>query len=69
MQPLHVHFLYTLQGKRFAGGAEPHLGDLCVFGCLRAIEGLDTHTELLRETGVADWYNRMLAVLHYAPMQ
>ncbi|CAM9598355.1 unnamed protein product [Choristocarpus tenellus] len=27
----------------FVGGQSPNLGDLCVFGCIKAIEGLDTH--------------------------
>jgi microsomal prostaglandin-E synthase 2 len=29
----------------FHGGNTPSLADVCVFGCLRSITGLDTHTE------------------------
>ena len=28
-------------------GAEPTFADICVYGCLRAIEGLDTHKDVL----------------------
>ncbi|KAG5177089.1 glutathione S-transferase [Tribonema minus] len=58
-----------IQGKKFSGGAVPNLGDLCVFGCLRAIEGLDAHTEAMQEEkALAEWYARMLGVLQYGPI-
>jgi len=43
----------------FLGGASPNLADLCVFGTLRSIEGLETHAIVLRETQVGPWYERM----------
>lgn len=49
----------------FIGGEKPNLGDLCVFGCIAAIEGLDTHRDVLARDGVATWYTRMKAVLNY----
>lgn len=45
----------------FLGGSSPNFADLCVFGTLRAIEGLDTHAMVLRETKVGPWYDRMAA--------
>jgi glutathione S-transferase len=67
--PNHITKHTRAQGKAFAGGEEPHLGDLAVFGCLRAIEGLDTHSEALRDQpDIAAWYERMMDVLNYGPM-
>jgi microsomal prostaglandin-E synthase 2 len=44
-----------------SGMPEPHLGDLAVYGVLRSIEGLPTHTEVVmnREGPLKDWYMRM----------
>lgn len=47
----------------FLGGGKPNLGDLCVFGCIKAIEGMDTHRDVLSREGVAPWYQRMIIVL------
>ncbi|CAM9571821.1 unnamed protein product [Ectocarpus sp. 6 AP-2014] len=51
----------------FFGGDRPNLGDLCVFGCIRAIEGLDTHKDVLARQGVRAWYQSMVSTLDYAP--
>ena len=48
-------------GGEFLGGADPSLADLCVFGCIRAIAGLDTHTEVVADPRVRDWYTRVAA--------
>lgn len=51
-----------LEGNAFLSGMiEPHLGDLAVYGVLRGIEGLPTHTEVVmdREGPLKDWYVRM----------
>lgn len=29
--------------KPFVAGDKPNLGDLCVYACIRAIEGMDAH--------------------------
>eukprot|EP00752_Nemacystus_decipiens_P001555 g1522.t1 len=50
----------------FVGGDRPNLGDLCVFGCIRAIEGLDTHKDVLAREGVGAWYKNMVSTLEYA---
>ncbi|CAM9383881.1 unnamed protein product [Chrysoparadoxa australica] len=59
---------HELEGKPFAGGEHPHVGDLSVFGCIRAVEGLDTHAEVLEKSGLSEWYNRMKDTLDYGPM-
>ena len=41
---------------------DPHLGDLAVYGVLRSIEGLPTHTEVIMERDegpLLDWYMRV----------
>jgi len=43
----------------FLGGSNPNLADLCVFGTLRSLEGFATHREILAETEVGPWYERM----------
>lgn len=57
----------ALEGAKgpFIGGDRPNLGDLCVFGCIKAIEGLDTHKDVLARDGVAPWYQSMLSTLRY----
>lgn len=49
----------------FIGGDRPNLGDLCVFGCIKAIEGLDTHKDVLALDGVGVWYEQMMTTLDY----
>lgn len=49
----------------FIGGERPNLGDLCVFGCIAAIEGLDTHRDVLARGGLGPWYNQMKETLDY----
>lgn len=49
----------------FVGGHRPNLGDLCVFGCIKAIEGLDTHKDVLALDGVGQWYQHMKTTLDY----
>jgi len=43
----------------YVGGKVPNLGDLAVYGCIKAIEGLDTHNDLLKNTKVGPWYQRV----------
>jgi microsomal prostaglandin-E synthase 2 len=50
------------QGKLFASGTnEPNMGDLAVFGTLRAVEGLPVHSQAVEQRGVIlpAWYDRM----------
>ena len=44
----------------FVGGGTPSVADLCVFGCIRAIDGLDTHTEVVTDPRIRTWYDAMV---------
>lgn len=47
-------------GKPFAGGDAPHFGDVCVYGCLKAIDRTAAHKEIMAETAeLRQWYQRM----------
>ncbi|CAD5123229.1 DgyrCDS11591 [Dimorphilus gyrociliatus] len=50
--------------KPFHGGNRPDLADLSTFGYLSAIEGCWAFGDLLKETQVKNWYNRMKASVH-----
>lgn len=48
-------------GKQpFLGGKVPNYGDVAVYACLRAIEGLDAWKEIMADNvAVAEWYRRV----------
>ena len=48
---------------KFHGGDSPSIADLCVFGCIRAIDGLDTHAEVVSDPRINSWYNSMVAAV------
>jgi len=43
----------------YAGGSKPNFADVCVFGCLKAIDRTATWSEIMAETQIAPWYGRM----------
>ncbi|KAE9105727.1 hypothetical protein PF005_g15477 [Phytophthora fragariae] len=47
--------------RPFLGGDEPNMADLSVFGVLRAMHGLDTYNDMMRETNIEPWFTRMTA--------
>lgn len=54
------HWLQEGVGDQmYAGGERPNLADVCVFGALKAIDRTDAHAELLQQTGIKPWYDRM----------
>lgn len=53
----------TLQGRSFLGGDAPNLADVSVFGVLRSLEGYPTFDDMLANTDVQSWYERMTAVV------
>lgn len=55
-------FVNDMGAAPFAGGSAPDIGDISVFGVLRAIDGLPTHTDVLAGR-LAPWYARMSAAL------
>ena len=54
------HWLSEGVGKGpFAGGEVPNFADVCVFGCLKAIDRTDAYREIMAETAIQPWYERM----------
>ena len=53
----------SLQGRDFLGGGAPNLADVSVFGVLRSLEGYPTFDDMLVNTDVGGWYERMAAVV------
>ena len=53
----------TLQGRSFLGGAAPNLADVSVFGVLRSLEGYPTFDDMVANTDILPWYERMAAVV------
>ena len=50
--------------KPFAGGDKPHYGDVCVYGCLKAIDRTSVHKEIMAEaTELRQWYQRMAQLI------
>ncbi|XP_056449152.1 prostaglandin E synthase 2 [Gadus chalcogrammus] len=45
--------------KNFMGGEQPNLADLAVFGILRVMEGLQAFEDMMENTKVKRWYQRM----------
>uniref|UniRef100_A0AAV1UF05 GST C-terminal domain-containing protein n=1 Tax=Peronospora matthiolae TaxID=2874970 RepID=A0AAV1UF05_9STRA len=45
--------------RMFLGGHEPNKADLSVFGVLRAMHGLDTYNDVMRETKIWPWFRCM----------
>lgn len=56
-------FVNALGNRSFMGGKEPNLADLSVFGIVRAIQGTDTFTDLMANTGMQPWFSRMEAAV------
>ena len=54
------HWLSDGVGKSpFAGGDRPNFADVCVFGCLKAIDRTDAYREIMADTAIKPWYDRM----------
>jgi microsomal prostaglandin-E synthase 2 len=49
--------------KPFAGGKQPNFADVCVFGCLKAIDRTDAYKEIMAETAIKPWYDRVEALV------
>ncbi|CAF3531572.1 unnamed protein product [Rotaria sp. Silwood1] len=57
--------------KNFLGGSEPNLADLNVYGVLTAIQGCEAFQDLLSNTKIQPWFERMKHVVepHFADNQ
>lgn len=51
----------ALGGRKFAGGSKPNLADLAVFGVLRPIRHMQAGRDLLANSTIGPWYQRMEA--------
>ena len=51
------------KGNDFAGGKVPNYADVCVFGCLKAIDRTDAWREIMAETPIKPWYDRMASAV------
>lgn len=60
-----THWLMDGVGQKpFAGGDVPHFGDVCVYGCLKAIDRTAAQKEIIAEAPeLAAWYERMTAAV------
>jgi len=47
------------KGTSFLGGSEPNVADLAVFGVLRSLLNFDTFDDLMANTELRPWYERM----------
>eukprot|EP01026_Neomeris_dumetosa_P052324 TRINITY_DN4626_c0_g1_i4.p3 TRINITY_DN4626_c0_g1~~TRINITY_DN4626_c0_g1_i4.p3 ORF type:complete len:359 (-),score=74.18 TRINITY_DN4626_c0_g1_i4:123-1199(-) len=52
-------FVKAIGERQFMGGKEPGLADLAVFGVIRAITGTDTFNDLMKNSNILPWYERM----------
>ena len=50
----------ALGKKKFMGGDAPNLADLSAFGVIRSITGTDTFMDMMHQTNISDWYERMM---------
>ncbi|XP_020574388.1 prostaglandin E synthase 2 [Phalaenopsis equestris] len=53
----------ALDGRDFLGGSRPNLADLAVFGVLRPIRHLRAGRDMVENTDIGEWYQRMEAVV------
>ena len=53
----------ALGQRDFLGGEQPNLADLSVFGVCRAVTGTDTFMDLMHNTDISLWYERMMGVV------
>ncbi|KAJ3679913.1 hypothetical protein LUZ60_016191 [Juncus effusus] len=49
----------ALNGRDFLGGSKPNLADLAVFGVLRPIRYLQSGKDMVANTQIGNWYERM----------
>ncbi|XP_053329373.1 prostaglandin E synthase 2 [Spea bombifrons] len=57
------------KNRSFMGGSQPNLADLAVYGVLKVMEGLESFEDMMSNTNIKPWYERMTAAIkhHTAP--
>ncbi|KAH0456993.1 hypothetical protein IEQ34_014900 [Dendrobium chrysotoxum] len=53
----------AIDGREFLGGSRPNLADLSVFGVLRPIRYLKAGRDMVENTSIGEWYQRMEAAV------
>ncbi|XP_018096540.1 prostaglandin E synthase 2 isoform X1 [Xenopus laevis] len=53
--------------RKFMGGSQPNLADLAVYGVLRVMEGLESFNDMMNNTKIKPWYERMATAV-YSPV-
>ncbi|KAG9404323.1 Prostaglandin E synthase 2 [Aphanomyces cochlioides] len=57
------YWLDAMGEKPFLGGDQPNLTDVSVFGVYRSIVGLDTFDDLMDNTKLQPWFDRMTQIV------
>ena len=52
-------WVQELNGEDFVGGENPNLADLGMYGALSSMEGCKAFGEMLENTKIGSWYDRM----------
>ena len=50
----------ALGSREFLGGSQPNLADISVFGVVRSVTGTNTFMDLMHNTEISKWYERMM---------
>ncbi|KAM4020156.1 prostaglandin E synthase 2 [Anomaloglossus baeobatrachus] len=53
--------------RHFLGGSQPNLADLAVYGVLRVMEGLQSFDDMMANTKIKPWYQRMTRAVQQTP--
>ncbi|XP_073397211.1 prostaglandin E synthase 2 [Dendrobates tinctorius] len=53
--------------RKFLGGLQPNLADLAVYGVLRVMEGLQSFDDMMANTKIKPWYQRMTNAIQDHP--
>ncbi|CAJ0968268.1 unnamed protein product, partial [Ranitomeya imitator] len=53
--------------RKFLGGSQPNLADLAVYGVLRVMEGLQSFDDMMANTKIKPWYQRMTNAIQNHP--
>ena len=55
-----MRFQEGVGAQPFAGGSRPNYADACVFGSIKAIDRTSAFREIMTETAIKPWYERMV---------
>lgn len=56
-------FIEAMSGSPFMGGTSPDLGDLAVYGFLKAIQDTPTFKDAMKHSKIAPWFERMVVAV------